>query len=106
MCVAVQPLAVVGFEWKRCSYRKGRARRRLCSCPECRFGIAVLAPRKPLIREEHGIEVRSKGRICHQGNGRYALSNGPRFHADRKSTRLNSSHLGISYAVFCLKKKK
>src|SRR5438045_4440992 len=25
--------------------------------------------------------------------------------ADRKSTRLNSSHLGISYAVFCLKKK-
>src|SRR5438045_8049839 len=27
-------------------------------------------------------------------------------HQDRKSTRLNSSHLGISYAVFCLKKKK
>src|ERR1039458_10534323 len=26
--------------------------------------------------------------------------------ADRKSTRLNSSHLGISYAVLCLKKKK
>src|SRR5258705_8612597 len=29
-----------------------------------------------------------------------------RFRPDRKSTRLNSSHLGISYAVFCLKKKK
>src|SRR5262245_35179455 len=28
------------------------------------------------------------------------------FFGDRKSTRLNSSHLGISYAVFCLKKKK
>src|SRR5262245_63103920 len=28
------------------------------------------------------------------------------FGRDRKSTRLNSSHLGISYAVFCLKKKK
>src|SRR5256885_10767554 len=27
-------------------------------------------------------------------------------HTDRKSTRLNSSHLVISYAVFCLKKKK
>src|SRR5205814_3159947 len=27
-------------------------------------------------------------------------------YTDRKSTRLNSSHLGISYAVFCLKKKK
>src|SRR5207253_8399686 len=31
------------------------------------------------------------------------LLNGPR---DRKSTRLNSSHVAISYAVFCLKKKK
>src|ERR1035441_4443506 len=27
------------------------------------------------------------------------------FPGDRKSTRLNSSHLGISYAVFCLQKK-
>src|SRR5699024_8864082 len=27
------------------------------------------------------------------------------FHKDRKSTRLNSSHVSISYAVFCLKKK-
>src|SRR2546430_11168083 len=32
---------------------------------------------------------------------------GPRkWNADRKSTRLNSSHSQISYAVFCLKKKK
>src|SRR2546427_6042839 len=30
----------------------------------------------------------------------------PFFTADRKSTRLNSSHSQISYAVFCLKKKK
>src|SRR5690554_7170997 len=29
-----------------------------------------------------------------------------RISADRKSTRLNSSHVRISYAVFCLKKKK
>src|SRR5690349_22751163 len=28
------------------------------------------------------------------------------FRTDRKSTRLNSSHVEISYAVFCLKKKK
>src|SRR5690242_21096266 len=27
-------------------------------------------------------------------------------HTDRKSTRLNSSHMSISYAVFCLKKKR
>src|SRR5256885_9990507 len=31
---------------------------------------------------------------------------GYRRHRDRKSTRLNSSHLVISYAVFCLKKQK
>src|SRR5256885_5672308 len=31
---------------------------------------------------------------------------GPSGRVDRKSTRLNSSHLVISYAVFCLKKKK
>src|SRR5256885_9316483 len=37
---------------------------------------------------------------CHQ-----RIQNGFE-HADRKSTRLNSSHLVISYAVFCLKKKK
>src|SRR2546426_6745324 len=30
---------------------------------------------------------------------------GPIYQRDRKSTRLNSSHLVISYAVFCLKKK-
>src|SRR5690625_3492081 len=29
-----------------------------------------------------------------------------RLHLDRKSTRLNSSHVAISYAVFCLKEKK
>src|SRR3989475_2668006 len=38
----------------------------------------------------------------------HALPHGGRLvsHADRKSTRLNSSHSQISYAVFCLKKKK
>src|SRR3712207_8363049 len=37
------------------------------------------------------------------GTGRPALKPAP---TDRKSTRLNSSHANISYAVFCLKKKK
>src|SRR3989442_8052402 len=43
-------------------------------------------------------------RVC---KGRQAAFTCP-FHAwtDRKSTRLNSSHVRISYAVFCLKKKK
>src|SRR3712207_8333536 len=37
---------------------------------------------------------------------RYRIGPADRDHADRKSTRLNSSHANISYAVFCLKKKK
>src|SRR5438067_3174688 len=40
-------------------------------------------------------------------NGEIVLSRGTgRAQQDRKSTRLNSSHVSISYAVFCLKKKK
>src|SRR3712207_8577823 len=35
-----------------------------------------------------------------------ALAADPHLGPDRKSTRLNSSHANISYAVFCLKKKK
>src|SRR3712207_7508710 len=35
-----------------------------------------------------------------------AVAEGSRPPLDRKSTRLNSSHANISYAVFCLKKKK
>src|SRR5437773_7139590 len=39
--------------------------------------------------------------------GRHApVRTGCRDRKDRKSTRLNSSHITISYAVFCLKKKK
>src|SRR2546430_13540644 len=39
-------------------------------------------------------------------NGFPPLNSLPSSQADRKSTRLNSSHSQISYAVFCLKKKK
>src|SRR5256885_3209478 len=38
--------------------------------------------------------------------GRFSGKTGVTLNLDRKSTRLNSSHLVISYAVFCLKKKK
>src|SRR2546426_4508547 len=44
--------------------------------------------------------ARLGGFPAHAGHRRQARE------ADRKSTRLNSSHLVISYAVFCLKKKK
>src|SRR5437588_5781770 len=45
-----------------------------------------------------------RGEASHHAHRRTA--DGGRRAADRKSTRLNSSHTVISYAVFCLKKKK
>src|SRR5205085_5538630 len=50
-----------------------------------------------VIREAE--ERKRGGGVHHHGEGEEA-------HQDRKSTRLNSSHSQISYAVFCLKKKK
>src|SRR5699024_11549324 len=51
-----------------------------------------------------------KGVIIHSDQGTvytsYAYQNLIKEHKDRKSTRLNSSHVSISYAVFCLKKKQ
>src|ERR1039458_10498111 len=59
------------------------------------------------VREAKGImkcaRVLEKGTgrpLCHDPGRSGAMSR----ERDRKSTRLNSSHLGISYAVFCLKK--
>src|SRR5438309_2560540 len=40
------------------------------------------------------------------GSAALTVGKSERFRPDRKSTRLNSSHSSISYAVFCLKKKK
>src|SRR5258705_7892626 len=63
---------------------------------------STLFPYTTLFRSEGGAHAGGwEGEVgC-----RRALWNPPP-HPDRKSTRLNSSHLGISYAVFCLKKKK
>src|SRR5205814_8983788 len=45
-------------------------------------------------------------RVIREADGQVILDVDHQPATDRKSTRLNSSHLGISYAVFCLKKKK
>src|SRR5437870_7496678 len=50
-----------------------------------------------------GGKDKSQGPVISNGAGRLGSSKCKR---DRKSTRLNSSHVAISYAVFCLKKKK
>src|ERR1039457_7413423 len=54
-----------------------------------------------------GLLISLSGLDCGEKNGgRSAVPVRRRWLLDRKSTRLNSSHLVISYAVFCLKKKK
>src|SRR2546426_1393265 len=55
----------------------------------------------PALREPTGYQGRVSFRPCPTYFGRISW-----WPQDRKSTRLNSSHLVISYAVFCLKKKK
>src|SRR2546426_7021129 len=49
---------------------------------------------------------RAERRVPDPEDRRHPLGADPEVAEDRKSTRLNSSHLVISYAVFCLKKKK
>src|SRR5256885_4797424 len=51
--------------------------------------------------------AKTSGILEDPGDGAaHLLGHGDEITPDRKSTRLNSSHLVISYAVFCLKKKK
>src|SRR5947199_4521240 len=69
-----------------------------------------LAVRQP-VRETSSLETLYQTHIRLPNRGpEFTSMAGPvvsfRGTSDRKSTRLNSSHLGISYAVFCLKKKK
>src|SRR5699024_12723323 len=56
----------------------------------------------PVGREGAALPVTEVGCLAFQGST--VISGSAR--VDRKSTRLNSSHVSISYAVFCLKKKR
>src|SRR2546429_2311010 len=65
---------------------------------------STLFPYTTLFRS---VEERRPGHLPAEDQGRrVAGRSGPPEGLDRKSTRLNSSHGYISYAVFCLKKKK
>src|SRR3712207_8583002 len=59
------------------------------------FRSHVAVARDHRLRREGGVAVGARDHAPQQRGGQ-----------DRKSTRLNSSHANISYAVFCLKKKK
>src|SRR5437870_11374956 len=68
---------------------------------------STLFPYTTLFRSYHGLHnapLKALGGAP-IATGRGGLASGVAL-ADRKSTRLNSSHVAISYAVFCLKKKK
>src|SRR3712207_7578408 len=65
------------------------------------FPYTTLFRSRLLLRREHRLPAAQQG--DHDRLHRAALR---RRQEDRKSTRLNSSHANISYAVFCLKKTK
>src|SRR5690349_23974725 len=72
---------------------------------------STLFPYTTLFRSLHAAPALRWGRDGDKScawRGQLPRARGPRAsaRADRKSTRLNSSHVEISYAVFCLKKKK
>src|SRR5258707_11045799 len=68
------------------------------------FPAAVFFTSNPSLSSPTSVSLDSSGNIyiADSGNHRIVKMNAT---TDRKSTRLNSSHANISYAVFCLKKK-
>src|SRR5690348_17681245 len=86
-------------------FRSGRRkhpehRRLVHRCPH--RGDDVVATLEQVFRDEWGRVL--AGLVGFLGD--FDLAEEAAQEADRKSTRLNSSHPSISYAVFCLKKKK
>src|SRR3989454_6950146 len=75
---------------------------------------STLFPYTTLFRSPGGAEARERVAVSERERVRplpdagdpHGRALGRQDDGDRKSTRLNSSHLVISYAVFCLKKKK
>src|SRR5690606_42106883 len=97
-----------------CPLRTSPAPRRTTSCPTRRSSDLVLHPaaqgervvladRLPVAHLEPGALQQAHGGA---DGGEFAVGEDVGVDEDRKSTRLNSSHVKISYAVFCLKKKK
>src|SRR5687768_17903602 len=72
--------------------------------PRHALGLDLRRVITPGLRRQASVKSRSRG----AGQGLASCDARPGVHrqADRKSTRLNSSHGYISYAVFCLKKRK
>src|SRR5207253_7888408 len=116
-----------------CAHRDAVARRLRIAADldhQLRFVWHVRAPRSRVVELDEGIRIRTddraeRGLVIDGGSGDAAAGAAAvplesdlegvlpverrrlqRRRRDRKSTRLNSSHVAISYAVFCLKKKR
>src|SRR5438045_4791512 len=77
-------------------------------CKSCDFellSVAYLELEKPRPPLKAG-EIEAANTSIYRSRPPHSIRSNVSPAVDRKSTRLNSSHLGISYAVFCLKKKK
>src|SRR3712207_7002044 len=57
-------------------------------------------------REDHRVDMAEVEKLALERRPKLIVAGWSAYPRDRKSTRLNSSHANISYAVFCLKKKK
>src|SRR5256885_12549800 len=67
---------------------------------------STLFPYTTLFRSDSRRAIKREPGASRVGRSKPGTPTGDALAGDRKSTRLNSSHLVISYAVFCLKKKK
>src|SRR5438067_7004583 len=99
------PVPVVGLSYTR---RKIDMRppaqcgqlRSIEQLPGCSVGLCRVEDKPAFVADYRSYRLREfEDRHLRTGTDVYGL-------LDRKSTRLNSSHVSISYAVFCLKKKK
>src|SRR3989454_9138907 len=103
-----QPVSLPSVHPRRLFLRPGIIVRRLCF-PRGVRGLLFLPP--PCLaprgtRACVGLRPGLSGSNVSVGSRKMGDRGGTQLIRDRKSTRLNSSHLVISYAVFCLKKKK
>src|SRR5206468_10323586 len=92
--------ALHSFPTRRSSDLRGDLERRQRRAVEPGGGF----PKSHLAREHRRLQQRANAVLLDLAE--HHLRRKRRVRADRKSTRLNSSHDQISYAVFCLKKKK
>src|SRR5690625_563714 len=90
-------------EWPSCSHWRARAKR-CCRTDDMEFYLAIVVG----VMVTAAVYMMLQRSLVRFVIGFTLLSNAANvaIFTDRKSTRLNSSHVAISYAVFCLKKKK